>query len=401
MIHPTEIRTSISPSSAVKLNTTSALANYANDAVHPTEIRTSISPPSAVEFNTTSAFANYATEAAEKCKTPFSRGFNQTEKNAIVNEHNRLRNIVALGKESRGNPGPQPSAANMRKIVIPSSAGHYTQVVWANTHQVGCGYIRYPGKSSHSTTVVCNYKPGGNILSAAIYKVGKPCSDCPKGTKCDTKYQGLCEGVAAACNTPFSRGFNQTEKDAIVNEHNRLRNIVALGKESRGSPGPQPSAANMNKISWDDELAGIAQRWVDQCQIDHDSCRRCERFNVGQNICMSGSTIHHRFDPSSQVRAFYDEVKYFNRTDVNCFNIPEPNSEVVGHYTQVVWADTTLVGCGLIYYPDGVWNIYYMACNYGPAGNIIGDSLYKEGTPCSECAGGCDITYTGLCAHDK
>nr|CAD7197570.1 unnamed protein product [Timema douglasi] len=53
---------------------------------------------------------------AEKCKTPFSRGFSQTEKNAIVNEHNRLRNIVALGKESRGNPGPQPSAANMRKI---------------------------------------------------------------------------------------------------------------------------------------------------------------------------------------------------------------------------------------------------------------------------------------------
>nr|CAD7197569.1 unnamed protein product [Timema douglasi] len=74
----------------------------------------------------------------------------------------------------------------------PSSAGHYTQVVWANTHEVGCGYISYPGKSSHSTTLVCNYKPGGNILSAAIYKVGKPCSDCPKGTKCDTKYRGLC-----------------------------------------------------------------------------------------------------------------------------------------------------------------------------------------------------------------
>nr|CAD7201330.1 unnamed protein product [Timema douglasi] len=32
--------------------------------VHPTEIRTSISPSSAVELNTTSALANYATEAA-------------------------------------------------------------------------------------------------------------------------------------------------------------------------------------------------------------------------------------------------------------------------------------------------------------------------------------------------
>nr|CAD7573018.1 unnamed protein product [Timema californicum] len=33
-VHPTEIRTSISPSSAVELNTTSALANYATEAVH-------------------------------------------------------------------------------------------------------------------------------------------------------------------------------------------------------------------------------------------------------------------------------------------------------------------------------------------------------------------------------
>nr|CAD7424514.1 unnamed protein product [Timema monikensis] len=85
-VHPTEIRTSIPPSSAVELNTTSAFANYATEAekavevnphlrggrvenhlgnppVHPTEIRTSIPPSSAVELNTTSAFANYATEA--------------------------------------------------------------------------------------------------------------------------------------------------------------------------------------------------------------------------------------------------------------------------------------------------------------------------------------------------
>nr|CAD7406163.1 unnamed protein product [Timema cristinae] len=62
-VHPTEIRTSISPSLAVELNTTSALANYATEAVHPTEIRTLVSPSSAVELNTKSALSNYATEA--------------------------------------------------------------------------------------------------------------------------------------------------------------------------------------------------------------------------------------------------------------------------------------------------------------------------------------------------
>nr|CAD7572170.1 unnamed protein product [Timema californicum] len=40
----------------------SALDHAATEVVHPTEIRTSISPSSAVELNTTSALANYATE---------------------------------------------------------------------------------------------------------------------------------------------------------------------------------------------------------------------------------------------------------------------------------------------------------------------------------------------------
>nr|CAD7262000.1 unnamed protein product [Timema shepardi] len=82
-VHPTKIRTSISPSSAVGINTTSALANYATEAGNNTVdklvqranasilIGTSswkeqfiealtVSP--AVELNTTSELANYATE---------------------------------------------------------------------------------------------------------------------------------------------------------------------------------------------------------------------------------------------------------------------------------------------------------------------------------------------------
>nr|CAD7589494.1 unnamed protein product [Timema genevievae] len=38
-VHPTEIRTSISPSSTVELNTTSALANYATEAENPEAVK--------------------------------------------------------------------------------------------------------------------------------------------------------------------------------------------------------------------------------------------------------------------------------------------------------------------------------------------------------------------------
>nr|CAD7256564.1 unnamed protein product [Timema shepardi] len=98
-VHPTEIRTSISPSSAVELNTTSALANYATEAVHPTEIRTtSISPSSAVELNTISALANYATEAGEWGK---SLGIPEQESNpdltVIIRPVTRLSDRMVKG----------------------------------------------------------------------------------------------------------------------------------------------------------------------------------------------------------------------------------------------------------------------------------------------------------------
>jgi len=52
------------------------------------------------------------------CAKPMSSGVTSVEdKQAVVDAHNDLRRQVAQGDEERGNPGPQPSAANMREIV--------------------------------------------------------------------------------------------------------------------------------------------------------------------------------------------------------------------------------------------------------------------------------------------
>ena len=50
------------------------------------------------------------------------------------------------------------------------------------------------------------------------------------------------------------------EKQTILQEHNRARQMLALGKVSG-----QPAAMNMRDMVWDEELARIAQRWADQC----------------------------------------------------------------------------------------------------------------------------------------
>ena len=52
----------------------------------------------------------------------------------------------------------------------------------------------------------------------------------------------------------------QEEQKLIVDKHNELRSIVAKGLEFRGVGGKgQPEAANMRKLSWDDDLAEVAQ----------------------------------------------------------------------------------------------------------------------------------------------
>ncbi|XP_068926792.1 cysteine-rich venom protein VAR8-like [Petaurus breviceps papuanus] len=77
-----------------------------------------------------------------------------------------------------------------KKAVI----GHYTQLVWATSHQLGCALTHCPHEK-FQYFYVCHYCPAGNIKRSdrpdALYKPykrGKACSDCPD--HCDN---GLCK----------------------------------------------------------------------------------------------------------------------------------------------------------------------------------------------------------------
>lgn len=79
--------------------------------------------------------------------------------------------------------------------------------------------------------------------------------------------------ISQTCGKDSVSGVNATEAQEIVNFHNFFRAKIAQGMETRGTPGPQPSAANMNAFVWDNDLANVAQQWADQCILQHDKCR--------------------------------------------------------------------------------------------------------------------------------
>ncbi|KFO84019.1 Cysteine-rich venom protein piscivorin, partial [Buceros rhinoceros silvestris] len=66
--------------------------------------------------------------------------------------------------------------------------GHYTQVVWSNSDEVGCA-VAYCPNVTYKYFYVCQYCPAGNILNSikTPYKAGKPCGDCPNACE-----DGLC-----------------------------------------------------------------------------------------------------------------------------------------------------------------------------------------------------------------
>eukprot|EP01083_Nonionella_stella_P070275 187928_1 len=59
-----------------------------------------------------------------------------------------------------------------------NSCGHYTQMAWANTRYIGCGYAN--GCSGYSGTFACNYFPSGNFNGDDYppYTSGTACSSC-------------------------------------------------------------------------------------------------------------------------------------------------------------------------------------------------------------------------------
>ena len=124
-------------------------------------------------------------------------------------------------------------------------------------------------------------------------------------------------------------------------------------------------------LTWDPQLAAIAQAWVEQCVddqaptglIDHNPGRsNGYPTYVGENIYGSGGQA----SGVAAVELWAAEKAYYDRPTNSC-----QAGRVCGHYTQVVWRTTTKVGCALHRCP-GLTYGSTVVCNYAPGGNSGG-----------------------------
>uniref|UniRef100_A0A3B4CYK3 LCCL domain-containing protein n=1 Tax=Pygocentrus nattereri TaxID=42514 RepID=A0A3B4CYK3_PYGNA len=181
------------------------------------------------------------------------------------------------------------------------------------------------------------------------------------------------------------RAISSSDMQAILDLHNKLRAQV------------YPPASNMEYMVWDTELERTAEEWAETCLWEHGPAGLLPQ--IGQNLGVHWGRYR---PPTSHVQAWYDEVKdysfpYPQECNPHCpFTCTGP---VCTHYTQLVWATSSRIGCAInVCYDMNVWGqiwakAVYLVCNYSPKGNWWGHAPYKHGTPCSACppsyGGGC------------
>ncbi|KAL7062271.1 hypothetical protein AAHC03_0161 [Spirometra sp. Aus1] len=158
--------------------------------------------------------------------------------------------------------------------------------------------------------------------------------------------------------------------------------VLELHTEKRS--GVEPSASNMRLLTYSKRLEDLAKNWSQKCIFDHPNETFPEYNGLGQNIAWQSGR-----DPESSISymigQWYDEVKDYDFES-------NTGTGVVGHYTQMVWANTRELGCAKhdcpsLLYLDNLMDIpgEFLVCQYSPPGNYYGQWPYKEGEPCSGC----------------
>lgn len=194
-----------------------------------------------------------------------------------------------------------------------------------------------------------------------VITMKKECSgakDRRKNSK-DMVFLGI--GIAAKGGINFtgltssstSSNSEHSSVTGITNEHNKLR-----AQENAGLPN----------LTWDSTVAAYALQKVtylansNNCTMSHTAGPTNPGY--GENLAWASWSTYTGIEATN---AWYNEKSNYTYSSNSC-------SGVCGHYTQVVWKNSTKLGCAGVVCSNGGGIIY--GCNYNPPGNYSGQKPY-------------------------
>lgn len=174
--------------------------------------------------------------------------------------------------------------------------------------------------------------------------------------------------LAGACSSPYSPpgtlaaapGMQGRPVASLDNLEARL--LTAHNRE-RAAIGVPP-------LVWDPALAVSAAAYGPQLaalgRLQHSP--RQGREGQGENLWMG---TRGAYSPEQMVGSWASEKSLF-RPGIFPDVSSNGNWADVAHYTQMVWHDTTRLGCAV--QRSAQWDI--LICRYAPQGNVVGQPVY-------------------------
>jgi hypothetical protein len=142
--------------------------------------------------------------------------------------------------------------------------------------------------------------------------------------------------------------------------HNTVRQTVAASESARLG-----QTVTIPDLTWNAEAAALAQAWADHLLATDTFNHNSNRGPFGENLYWETGS-----DPATGAEralgSWAAEQAAYTWDTNSC-------SDVCGHYTLVVWANVSSVGCGAA--TDGTQT--YWVCNYAPPGNLSGQRPYE------------------------
>ncbi|KAI9344467.1 CAP domain-containing protein [Pilaira anomala] len=143
-----------------------------------------------------------------------------------------------------------------------------------------------------------------------------------------------------------------TALSTLAVAQNSVENPAEIQQSALNTHNGYRARHHVPGIRWSDTLAAHAKSVSDSCVWGHNI------VSTGQNIGLGYSSMQ------AAVDSWYNEVSSYN------YDNGESTSSATSHFTQIVWKETTEIGCAATYCAN--LGASYYVCDYSPPGNFIG-----------------------------
>ena len=146
-------------------------------------------------------------------------------------------------------------------------------------------------------------------------------------------------------------GLDGDEEQSVLSYHNQVR-----------------ASVKVPPLSWSNELAQYAAKRAATLASQGCTLQHSKDLSYGENLFMHSSSQDDKHQAVIDAASSWEseKVNYSGET------LHKANWSQAGHYTQMVWRNTSQLGCAKVACSDQL----IVVCNYNPAGNKLGKKPY-------------------------